>query len=335
MISPQGYNYGKDPTADNPFWTDEEIAEHLTATASVDNTTGTPIVDVSTEGYNVDFKFSGIKGEQGEQGPEGKRGLTGPQGEKGETGATGASPKIEQVPGSIGVSGVPAVNITDPTTLTVGVVYNGEKGEKGDKGDKGDTGAMGPQGPQGEVGPQGPQGKKGDTGAMGPQGPQGEAGPQGPQGEMGPQGPQGEAGPQGPQGERGPEGPQGPAGEASGGINSVDNLNIQSFTYTNQAFTDDTLYLATFTIRLRFNGSNNEEWYNFPVLFKAGMTNEIINMVNDRFNFNADKGLSVVRLIINGIDNAATYCNAWIYKDNTKITNISVAARSVSFVKIG
>ena len=185
MISPQGYNYGKDPTADNPFWTDEEIAQHLTATASVDNTTGTPKVDVSTEGYNVDFKFSGIKGEQGERGPEGKRGLRGPQGEKGETGATGPSPRIEQVPGSIGVSGVPAVNITDPTTLTVGIVYNGEKGEKGDKGKEGHTGATGPQGPQGGPGPEGPQG---------PAGPQGEPGPQGPQGEPGPQGPAGPAG---------------------------------------------------------------------------------------------------------------------------------------------
>lgn len=29
MVSPQGYRYGKDPKADNPFWTDEEIKPEL------------------------------------------------------------------------------------------------------------------------------------------------------------------------------------------------------------------------------------------------------------------------------------------------------------------
>jgi hypothetical protein len=178
--SPYGYKKPIRPIAQHPFWADEDIAQHLTATATVDNTTGTPAVDVTTAGYNVDFKFSGIKGEQGERGPEGKQGLPGPQGEKGDTGAAGPQgPK-------------------------------GEIGPEGPQGDKGDTGEPGPQGPQGERGPEGPQGEKGDTGERGPQGPKGEIGPEGPQGDPGPQG---EPGPQGPQGERGPQGPQGEPGK--------------------------------------------------------------------------------------------------------------------------
>lgn len=96
MISPQGYNYGNDPKSDNPFWTDEEIKEEITATASVDNSTGTPSVDVTKNGYNFDFSFHNLKGEKGDKGDTG---ATGPQGERGETGATGATgPRGEMGP---------------------------------------------------------------------------------------------------------------------------------------------------------------------------------------------------------------------------------------------
>ena len=168
-----GADYIIPPTTDHPFWDDEDIAENLTATASVDNSTGTPSVDVTKNGYNLNFDFKNLKGEKGDPGAAGKNG------EKGEKGDTGASPKIEQIPGSIGVSGAPAVSITDPVTLTVGTVYNGAQGEKGEKGDTGPQGPQGIQGEKGEkgdTGPQGPQGiqgEKGETGATGPQGPQG------------------------------------------------------------------------------------------------------------------------------------------------------------------
>lgn len=113
MVSPQGYRYGKDPKADNPFWTDEEIKEEITATASVDNSTGTPSVDVTKNGYNFDFSFHNLKGEKGDKGDTG---ATGPQGEKGETG-----PRGEMGP-------------------------QGPQGEAGPQGPRGETGPQGPAG---------------------------------------------------------------------------------------------------------------------------------------------------------------------------------------------
>ena len=83
-------------------------------TATVSNDTGTPKVQVSYDGENANFAFSGIKGERGEKGDTG---------EKGETGATGA----QGVQGPTGPQG--------PKGDT------GAQGPKGDKGDKGDPGA--------------------------------------------------------------------------------------------------------------------------------------------------------------------------------------------------
>ena len=96
-------------------------------TATVEDTTGVPSVNVTYDGTNANFAFSGLKGERG---PQGERGATGAQGPAGERGATGAT---------------------------------GPKGDTGEKGDKGDTGAQGPAGPTGATGPQGPKGDKGDT----------------------------------------------------------------------------------------------------------------------------------------------------------------------------
>ena len=149
-----GADYIIPPTTDHPFWEDGDIAENLTATATVDNSTGTPSVDVTKNGYNLNFGFKNLKGEKGDPGAAGEKG------EKGEAGAPGKSPKVEQIEGSLGVSGVPAVNITDPENLKVAIVYNGEKGEKGEKGD---TGPQGPQGIQGEKGETGAQGATGAT----------------------------------------------------------------------------------------------------------------------------------------------------------------------------
>ena len=68
------------------------------ATATVDANVGTPQVEVSLQGGNLNFDFKNLKGEKGdkgetgEQGPAGAKGDTGaqgPAGAKGETGATG------------------------------------------------------------------------------------------------------------------------------------------------------------------------------------------------------------------------------------------------------
>lgn len=120
MVSPQGYRYGKDPKSDNPFWTDEEIKEEITATASVDNSTGTPSVDVTKNGYNFDFSFHNLKGEKGDNG------VNGQNGQDGKNGINGKSPVVTST-GDTG-SGKVAGTITgaDGTKITV---YNGEKGE--------------------------------------------------------------------------------------------------------------------------------------------------------------------------------------------------------------
>lgn len=175
MISPQGYTYGEDPKSDNPFWGDDTTAEEITATATVDNTVGTPEVVVTKQNLNFNFAFSHIKGEQGEKGDTGATGATGaqgPQGPKGDTGATGA----QGATGATGAQGPQGEAGISPTVVSTGAtgsseaagtitgadgaiitVYNGAKGE---------TGAQGPQGIQGETGPQGEKGEKGDAGTV-------------------------------------------------------------------------------------------------------------------------------------------------------------------------
>ena len=84
-------------------------------TASVDDTTGNPSVDVNFDIYagTMDLAFHGLKGTKGDNGdigPKGDKGDTGPQGPQGNKGDKG----------DIG--------------------SQGPQGEKGDKGDKGDVG---------------------------------------------------------------------------------------------------------------------------------------------------------------------------------------------------
>ena len=182
-----------------------------TVSATVDETTGTPSVEVETSGSdtakNISFAFTGLKGEKGDKGDKGD---PGPQGIQGETGETGP---------------------------------RGEQGPQGPQGEVGPQGPEGPQGPKGDTGTgldilgtyasleelrgavQSPsQGDMYNVGTIAPytiymwdttdgagawesqgqlQGPRGEQGPQGnpgPQGEQGPQGPEGQQGAQGPTG---------------------------------------------------------------------------------------------------------------------------------------
>lgn len=164
IISPQGYHYGEEPAADNPFWTQGEIAENLTATASVDDTTGTPAVDVTKDGWNVDFAFTGLKGEQGEtgatgpQGAQGIRGETGATGPQGVQGKQGVSSYISSVTATVGTTSsdspscVVSDNVeydTDENSTITAYKHNYELSFIGIKGAKGDAGETGPQGATG------------------------------------------------------------------------------------------------------------------------------------------------------------------------------------------
>lgn len=132
----------------------------ISASASVDSSTGTPSVNVSKTGTdeapNFDFAFHHLKGEPGIQGPQGVQGLQGVG--------------IRSINGAVGTMGTTVtVTLTDDTEETFFVEH----------------GPAGPQGPAGAAGATGPQGPAGPTGATGPQGETGPAGPAGQNGQDG------------------------------------------------------------------------------------------------------------------------------------------------------
>lgn len=176
-ISPQGYNYGKEPKSTNPFWSDgsgaepDEYVKRVEFSESSDDTgtTYTETVtnkDDTTEQQTIKVPVA-IKGEKGDKGDTGEKGADGAQGEKGEkgdTGATGAdgkdgvTPEITATAQVSDTTGTPAVTVTKTGTDAMPNFDFSFSGLKGEKGETGATGATGPQGETGATGPEGPQG---------------------------------------------------------------------------------------------------------------------------------------------------------------------------------
>ena len=179
-----------------------------TVSATVDETTGTPSVEVETSGpdtaKNISFAFTGLKGEKGDKGDKGDTGDTGPQGPegpqgpKGDTGTgldiLGTYASLEELQGAVqspSQGDMYNVGTIAPYTIYMWDTTDGAGAWESQgqlQGPRGEQGPQGDPGPQGEQGIQGPQGKKGDTGPEGPQGPagaDGAPGAQGPAGENG------------------------------------------------------------------------------------------------------------------------------------------------------
>lgn len=127
-INPQGYNLGGAPTNTAPsLWgEDEKTTWTIEAEATIDNTTGTPDVDVTassdptTKTKTFVFEFTGLKGEQGIPGV----------GEKGDQGDTGNGIQSVTKTSTQGLVDTYTILFTDGTSTTF-TVTNGEQGEPG------------------------------------------------------------------------------------------------------------------------------------------------------------------------------------------------------------
>lgn len=114
---------------------DNGVTPDITATASVDQTTGNATVTVTKTGAETNpafnFSFTGLKGERGEKGQAGAKGDTGA------TGATGATPDLTINATVNETAGTPAVDVTKSGTAENPVfdfAFSGLKGEGGSGG---------------------------------------------------------------------------------------------------------------------------------------------------------------------------------------------------------
>lgn len=111
------------------------VTPQITATASVDQTTGNATVNVTKTGTDTNpafnFAFTGLKGERGERGEQGQAGANG---NDGATGATGATPDITVNATVDETTGTPAVDVTKSGTAenpVFDLAFSGLKGEGG------------------------------------------------------------------------------------------------------------------------------------------------------------------------------------------------------------
>lgn len=118
---------------------DNGVTPDITATASVDQTTGNATVTVTKTGAETNpvfnFSFTGLKGERGEPGQPGENGEPGTPGEKGEPGTPGTdgvTPDITVVATVDETTGTPVVDVTKSGTAEKPVfdfAFSGLKGE--------------------------------------------------------------------------------------------------------------------------------------------------------------------------------------------------------------
>ena len=128
-----------------------EAAGFGTVTATVDDTSGTPSVQVTTSGpdtaKNFSFAFSGLKGEQGEPGTQGPEG---PQGMQGEPGPPGEPAGFGIIDATVDDTvGTPSVNVMTSGTnsaLDISFEFTGLKGQTGEQGPQGEPGINGANG---------------------------------------------------------------------------------------------------------------------------------------------------------------------------------------------
>lgn len=124
---------------------DNGVTPDITATASVDQTTGNATVTVTKTGAETNpvfnFSFTGLKGERGEPGQPGENGEPGTPGAKGEPGTPGAdgvTPDITVVATVDETTGTPAVDVTKSGTAEKPVfdfAFSGLKGAGGSGGE--------------------------------------------------------------------------------------------------------------------------------------------------------------------------------------------------------
>ena len=126
------------------------VTPNIAVSATVDNSEGTPSVEVTKSGTNENpsfaFDFHNIKGATG---------ATGATGAPGPTGATGATPNITMTAAVVGTTGEPSVDVfkgeTPPEQPTYTFVFHNLKGETGAPGPTGENGKNGTNGKNGNA----------------------------------------------------------------------------------------------------------------------------------------------------------------------------------------